>query len=32
MVICIVLVKIGTNNGTRGCNNPTKTSTALPSI
>jgi hypothetical protein len=32
MVIYIVLVKIWTNNGTRGYKNPTKTSTDLPSI
>jgi hypothetical protein len=34
MVISSVLVvKFWTNNGTRGCNNPTKTSTSgLPSI
>jgi hypothetical protein len=32
MVIYIVLVKIWTKSGTRGCNNPTKTSPTLPCI
>jgi hypothetical protein len=32
IVIYKVLVKIWTNNGTRGCNNPTKTSPTLPCI
>jgi hypothetical protein len=32
IVIETVVVKIWTNNGKRGCNNPTKTSTPLPSI
>jgi hypothetical protein len=32
IVIETVVVKFWTNNGKRGCNNPTKTSTLLPSI
>jgi hypothetical protein len=32
MVIYMVLVKIWTNKGTRGCSNPTKTSPTLPCI
>jgi hypothetical protein len=30
VLISTVLVKIGTNNGTRGCSNPTKTSPRSP--
>jgi hypothetical protein len=32
IVIETVVVKFSINNGKRGCNNPTKTSTLLPSI
>jgi hypothetical protein len=32
IVIETVVVKFWTNNGKRGCSNPTKTSTLLPSI
>jgi hypothetical protein len=32
IVIETVVVKFWTNKGQRGCNNPTKTSTHLPSV